>query len=73
MSSSISSAARGSSAPSGTTATKPPDGDGHLYEAETAYEAELEHERRRRSGRFPWLGFPISITLAEAPPDGPRW
>jgi hypothetical protein len=41
---------------------KAPDGSGHLYELETAEEVNLEHERRRASGRFPWLGFAISVT-----------
>jgi hypothetical protein len=50
-----------------------PEGDGHLYEAESARDAVQQHDARRRTGRFPWLGFALSVTLAEAPPDGPRW
>ena len=52
---------------------KAPDGDGHLYEADSALDAERQHNARRKSGRFPWLGFPISITVADDPPDGPGW
>lgn len=39
----------------------PPDGSGHLYDADSEQDALRQHRSRMMSGRFPWLQEPVSV------------